>query len=47
MEFRVARYDDVVHIYQRGSWSAQADGWNSMWILRSISTKGLFKRDYQ
>jgi hypothetical protein len=47
MEFRVARYDDVVHRYKRGSRSTQAGGRNSMWILRSISTKGLFKRDYQ
>jgi hypothetical protein len=45
MEFHVDRYD-VFHIYKRGSRSAQADGWNSVWILRSISTKELFERGY-
>jgi hypothetical protein len=37
---------DVVHI--KGEFqSAQADGWSSVWILRSISTKESFKGEYQ
>jgi hypothetical protein len=26
-------------------WSAQADGWSSVWMLRSISTKESFQRN--
>jgi hypothetical protein len=43
----VAMNDDVVHLSKRRSRSAQADERNSVWILRSISTKELIKRGYQ
>jgi hypothetical protein len=41
----VAMYDDIVHLSNRRSQSAQAVEWNFVWILRSISTKELFKKD--
>jgi hypothetical protein len=47
MEFRVAMYDDIIHLSKRRSQSAQADEQNFVWVLRSISTKGLIKRGYQ
>jgi hypothetical protein len=46
LEFRVAMYD-IVYLSKRRSRSAQADERNSMWVLRSISTKELIKRGYQ
>jgi hypothetical protein len=43
MEFCMAVFNyDVVHI--KGEFGApRLDGWSSMWILRSISTRESFK----
>jgi hypothetical protein len=46
MKLHVAVYNyDVLHIKGERR-SAQADGWSSMWILRSISTRESFKGEY-
>jgi hypothetical protein len=45
MEFRVAMYNDIVHLSIRRSRSARVDEQNSVWRLRCISTKRLFKKD--
>jgi hypothetical protein len=41
----VAMYDDIIHLSIRRSRSTQVDEQISVWRLRCISTKELFKKD--